>query len=133
MPYNGAIEEDDCIPCIGTQYCPNTGMSAYLTQTCPGGYYCDADGTQHACEAGFFCPAGDILKYRCDHGTYQDALGSIDDRTVCTPCTAGQYCQQPSPGDGTDPTHFTDYYAGADAEEPCPKGFYCESQTSIPG
>jgi hypothetical protein len=131
MPYKGASTVADCIPCIGDQSCTEIGQTAYGTQTCPAGYYCDSDGTQNICEAGFYCPDGDVVKYRCEHGTYSDVQA-----TFCSDCLAGQVCLQPEPLDSGTLTYtvevpgvtITDMNAAN-----CPKGFYCDTGTAIYG
>ena len=133
MPYTGAATVDDCITCFGEQYCDEPGLIIYGTITCEGGVYCDSDGESLPCEEGFFCPDGDTLKYRCDHGTYSDASASF-----CTTCDEGHYCTQPEPLDGTLAVTYTGYVAGVkksdiDADTfACPLGFYCDVGTAIP-
>lgn len=89
---------DACSPCSAGQFCNDTGL-ARPTGNCSAGYHCSI-GSRFArpitgeCPAGFYCPAGTPAPEPCPPGTFGQAR-RLQVASDCTPCPAGQFCDQP--------------------------------------
>ncbi|OAF70026.1 hypothetical protein A3Q56_02216, partial [Intoshia linei] len=129
---------NDCIPCLASQYCPNTGSIA-PSACCAAGYYCshgsDTDkpinvvlippsptscvshnGNQ--CPIGYFCEICSAAPKPCSPGKYCETKGLSQ---VTGNCVAGYYCIS-----GAKTKTPTDGATG----DICPKGHYCPLGTA---
>ena len=116
---------------------------------CPEGYYCPVNttsSTQRSCEVGHYCPRGSSSPKNCEAGTHTD-------QQVTLPFTVTNSGDKPakiikelyqSYRNHRTNKHFTIpqnqascgqcppkfYCVGDGTAQPCPKGFYCPTNTS---
>ena len=104
------------------------------------------------CTAGNYCPTGVSAPMPCPQGTFSNSTGLISS-SLCVPCTGGYYCDGfgmisprglSSPGyycvqackSATPPYGISVVTSGSNTNAmvggPCPKGFYCETGSSMP-
>ncbi len=105
-----------CSSCPASMFCGASGLTA-PSGFCSAGYLCIGGGAtvpnpaDAKCPAGSYCEAAAVSATACPFGTFAAATGgaSIGD---CTPCTAGNYCNQ---------------RGLSTPVGPCDAGFYCTS------
>lgn len=105
-----------CLSCPASMFCGASGLTA-PSGFCSAGYLCIGGGAtvpnpaNAKCPAGSYCEAAAVSATACPFGTFAAAAGgaSIAD---CTPCTAGNYCNQ---------------RGLSTPVGPCDAGFYCTS------
>ena len=125
--FSSSPHSTNCTSCPAGYYCPQQGMTTYVSFRCPIGSY---------------CTAGRMGPDYCPSGTYgpHDGLGSSVD---CLPCPPGSYCEGP----GTSPSFIQRCSAGyyctlgakystqdvvSESGGPCSFGHYCPSGASSP-
>ncbi|KAF6036715.1 hypothetical protein EB796_004987 [Bugula neritina] len=138
----GLSDDTQCSPCSPGYYCGVAGSTS-PTALCDPGYYCQENATTSTpnqgaeadvCPQGYFCPVGTSVPEPCVPGTYGDAAG-LSNVSQCTPCTAGQFCEQyqlsAPEGDCTAGFYCPE---GSDLRTKlvCPVGHYCLSGSVIP-
>ena len=128
------------IICAAGTYMPNMGAEECLD--CPTGLQC-INGMAGFCMPGYYCPGGiGHTPVPCPAGSYSNAI-NITDSSECTPCRAGQYCEESGSTSPTGPC-ASGYYcsSGMNTSEPafvftgiggvCPIGHYCPEGSGAP-
>lgn len=110
---------EDCNPCIGGKYCPQTNMTDNGPD-CYAGYFCSAKSPipdpvnqtyGSECPTGYYCPLGSAAPIACQEGKYQDEKR----QSVCKNCPEGFYC----PLNTSNPIS-------------CPAGYWCLANQKEP-
>nr|XP_047130962.1 uncharacterized protein LOC100202447 isoform X1 [Hydra vulgaris] len=153
---NARIEQ--CLACIGGNYCAFPGISTPTGQ-CKEGFYCYT-GSQEAqpinhilatdwnfnfyndiCPKGYFCPNGTSTPTPCPRGYFSGDVG-LKKLDECQPCPAGKYCNGTGIEALINPPNCSVGFVcvqGSDSPTPtgsdnlrgypCRPGFYCPEGT----
>ncbi|KAJ9462458.1 Cytadherence high molecular weight protein 2, partial [Diplonema papillatum] len=142
--------------CPAGTYIPATRTGSLGCDTCPAGFFCNADEQEEApwsdftsyiipqfCPQGYYCPEGTSLynAFPCPPGYFGNST-MLTAVTECYPCTPGRYCLLEHAtlehGDcregyfclraSTTETPLADV-DGADVGGICPAGYYCPTGT----
>ena len=119
---------------------PNMLKKCVAGTYCPQGYPNDDITAPIPCPDGSSSPeaSGSIRNCSCVQGRYQPIIpycgDEMDDSTCyvsCPPCPPGQVCLDPN-SPTVSPCPLGRVCVGGGTTEPCPVGFYCPENTSIP-
>lgn len=92
MDQVGARYKSECFPCIGGFECTTTGMEIGTAVKCTAGYYCPAGSIiKIQCPKGAYCPEGSEIFSNCPVGTFSDSVGAIAFAT-CKDCPVNYAC-----------------------------------------
>ncbi|XP_069038919.1 neurogenic locus notch homolog protein 3 isoform X1 [Lepisosteus oculatus] len=115
--------------CPRGHYCQHGLVSG----SCSAGFLCDwgsSSPEQRPCPAGFYCPRGTQTAIPCAAGTFSPVTGNSQ-RSDCTLCPAGQYCQG-SASAAPDGLCSVGFYCPPGQTSPTPAAFRCPSGHSCP-